>query len=238
MIVALENAYRSEFLFLPTRNGEGKLIGLEIITNFTGVENALRTPTSLVMPRLTTAEMLTLFREQLALLETCQHFFIQQQLLAWININETIADALLSDKSLMAIAERISFLEFSVNENFTDLDHLTENHQLVRLINHKNLTLANFGAGDASTKAVFAGLFTRVMLDKNFIQMQSRSRAFSPFMRAIIAQIKPYCVSILAAGVDDEALRDRLRGYDLAGMQGALWPAVAVSALTTLVQGQ
>lgn len=34
-------------------------------------------------------------------------------------------------------------------------------------------------------KAVFDGLFTRVMLDKSFIQQQITHRSFEPFIRAI-----------------------------------------------------
>ncbi len=52
MIVSLDKAYRSQLLFLPARNGGGKLVGLEIITNFVGADDAVRTPTSLVVSRL------------------------------------------------------------------------------------------------------------------------------------------------------------------------------------------
>ncbi len=38
-------------------------------------------------------------------------------------------------------------------------------------------------------KAVFDGLFTRVMLDKSFIQQQITHRSFEPFIGAIQAQI-------------------------------------------------
>ncbi len=47
-------------------------------------------------------------------------------------------------------------------------------------------------------KAVFDGLFTRVMLDKSFIQQQITHRSFEPFIRAIQAQISPCCNCIIA----------------------------------------
>ncbi len=51
-------------------------------------------------------------------------------------------------------------------------------------------------------KAVFDGLFTRVMLDKSFIQQQITHRSFEPFIRAIRAQISPCCNCIIAGGID------------------------------------
>ncbi|STF45680.1 putative diguanylate phosphodiesterase [Escherichia coli] len=46
------------------------------------------------------------------------------------------------------------------------------------------------------------GLFTRVMLDKSFIQQQITHRSFEPFIRAIQAQISPCCNCIIAGGID------------------------------------
>lgn len=236
MIVSLDKAYRPEFLFLPARNGGGDLYGLEIITNFTGAEDAVRTPTTLITSRLSPEDEIALFREKLTLLENCQLFFIQQQLIAWINITAVIAAALLTQKDLLDQAARFSFLELSINENFPGLDAADENHLLAPLANHFPLVLANFGAGDARTSPVFSGLFKRVMLDKNFVQQQAPLLSFDPFMRAITAQVEPCCEAMLAAGVDSQALFERLQPWGFSAFQGGLWPPVPVAALTTLVQ--
>ncbi len=74
MIVTLDRAWRSELLFLPARNAKGKLIGLKVVAHFIGVENSVRIPTNLILPKLTPDEELVLFREKLALLNTCQLF--------------------------------------------------------------------------------------------------------------------------------------------------------------------
>lgn len=236
MIVSLDNMYRSELLFLPARNSDGKLVGLEIITNFMGVDDGIRTPTGLVLPRLSEDDEISLFREKLALLETCQLFFIQQQLLAWINISPVIANALLVQNELASLAQRFPFLELTVQENFPALDFVDENHPLALLATSFPLVLANFGAGDASTRAVFSGLFTRIILDKNFIQRQVHAASFDPFMRAIVAQASPYCSAIMAAGVDDAEILQRLQPWGFSAFFGALWPAVDVALLTSLVQ--
>ncbi|VFS74908.1 Cyclic di-GMP regulator CdgR [Kluyvera cryocrescens] len=136
-----------------------------MVSQFSGVNNHVRIPTSLVLPRLTAQEEIALFQEKLALLTTCQLFFIQHGLKAWITIPPGVVDALLTQDELAASAERFSFLELAVSESFPGLNQIDENHPLARLCQRFPLVLSDFGSGDASTKAVFAGLFSRVVLD-------------------------------------------------------------------------
>lgn len=237
MIVTFEQTYCSELLFLPARNGSGKLVGLEIIAKFFSVDDdEVRTPTELVIPRFSAEQALMLFREKLALLESCQIFFIQQQLIAWINITPAIGAAILSDNKLAASLKRFPFIEFTVNENYPSLNTGGENDLLARLAKRYPLVLTNFGAGKASTKVVFNALFHRIALDKNFIHQRLAESSFEPFMRAIISQVQPYCSALMVAGVDDEAARQRLACFPFDAMLGALWPAVNVSMLTRLMQ--
>jgi hypothetical protein len=97
MIITLDNAYKSELLLQPARNSAGELKGLELVVNFAGVDTEVRIPTELVIPRLSPAEELVLFQEKLQLLDTCKLFFIQHQLIAWINITPVIVEFLLTN---------------------------------------------------------------------------------------------------------------------------------------------
>lgn len=237
MIVTFEHTYRSELLFLPARNGGGKLVGLEIIANFVSANDGdVRTPTDLILPRLSDEQALTLFREKLALLESCQLFFIQQQQIAWLNITPAITAAILSDNNLAAEIERFPFIELTVNENYPALNNGGENESLAHLAKRYPVVLANFGAGHASTKAIFNSLFYRIAMDKNFIHQRLEENSFEPFMRAIISQIEPYCSALMIAGVDDEPTLRRVARFPFAAMQGAQWPAVDPSMLTALIQ--
>lgn len=236
MIVSLDKAYRSELLFLPAKNGRGKLIGLEISTHFLGADDGVRTPTSLVLSRLSAEDEVSVFEEKLRLLESCQLFFIQQQLIAWINITPAIVGALAERKALAEWAARFSFLELTVAENYPNLANINDTHLLFQIASQFPLMLANFGAGDTSTQAAFSGLFKRIMLDKNFIQKQAPLLSFEPFMRAITAQVGPCSESLLAAGVDTEWLLQRLEPWGFSAYQGALWPSVDAASLISLVQ--
>lgn len=62
MIVALDNTYSSQLYFLPARNSDGLLVGLKVVCQFSGLNNHVRIPTSLVLPRLTQQQEITLFQ--------------------------------------------------------------------------------------------------------------------------------------------------------------------------------
>ncbi|MEG1212263.1 MAG: EAL domain-containing protein [Leclercia sp.] len=237
MIVMLDNAYQSEFQLLPARHDSGILKGIEIIVNFVGVDSLVRIPTELVRPYLSPEQELMLFQEQLALLETCKLFFIQQQLIAWINISPVIVEFLIMEGNGVTICERYPWLEFTINENYPDLNKGNLNTVLMNFALRFPLVLGNFGAGDASTKAIFDGMFKRVALDKNFIQQLLTDNTFDPFLRAIVMQVTPYCQSIMVAGVNDASALQRLSVFEFSAMQGNLWPSVTVDNIITLVQG-
>lgn len=94
------------------------------------------------------------------------------------------------------------FIELLINENYPHLNEGKDNRGLLSLSQVYPLVLGNLGAGNSTMKAVFDGLFTRVMLDKSFIQQQITHRSFEPFIRAIQSQISPCCNCIIAGGID------------------------------------
>ncbi len=98
------------------------------------------------------------------------------------------------------------------------------------------LALANFGAGAASLKPVYDGLFKRVIIDRSFIQQRVTELSFEPFMRAILWQITPHCKSVIVAGIDDHGTLQRVMPFEFGAMLGALWPAVTAEQVTQLVQ--
>ncbi|MGV0186844.1 hypothetical protein ACVEII_005055 [Escherichia coli] len=144
MKIFLENLYHSDCYFLPIRDNQQDLVGVELITHFSSEDGTVRIPTSRV--------------------------------------------------------------------------------------------IGNLGAGNSTMKAVFDGLFTRVMLDKSFIQQQITHRSFEPFIRAIQAQISPCCNCIIAGGIDTPEIMAQITPFDFHALQGCLWPAVPVNQITTLVQ--
>lgn len=237
MIVSLDNLYHSEFSFLPARSEKGDLEYVDIITHFVSADGVVRMPTELVMSRMTDDEQCRLFSEKLELIETCQHFFIQRKIPVWINLTPAVANTLLSEAEYTSRIERFSFIEFTINESFPELNKGKENQTLVALAAHFPLILTNFGAEGISTRAIFDGLFKRVVMDKNFIQQRIAQNSFEPFMRAILAQISPSCESIIISGIDTQEMLERVLPLGFSAMQGALWPAVSPAKIISLIQG-
>ena len=235
MNISLDNMYHSELYFQPARNVQQKLIGLSIIANFVSDDGKVRIPTELALPRLSPEEQCQLFIEKLALLETCQHFFIQHKLIAWIYINPAVVPLLLMNSERVSAVKRFSFLELMINENFPELADGNENNTLNALAERFPLVLANFGAGESANKAIFDGLFKRIILDRNFVYRRATQLSFEPFMRAILTQVSPYCESLMIAGIDSEAMLNRVTPFGFGAMQGGLWPAVTANQLIQLL---
>ena len=236
MIVTLNTPYQSELLFLPARSSAGELKGLDILVNFVGVGSDVRIPTELVLPHLSREQELALFQEKLVLLDACKLFFIQHQLIAWISITPVIVEYLLTDAHATVILEKFPYLEFSVNENYPGLNNGKDDPVLARMAIQFPMILADYGAGFASNKAVFDGLFKRVAIDKVFLQQRVVEFSFEPFMRAILSQIAPYCLTVMVAGIDDEEILQRVTPFGFSAMQGNLWSAVSAEQVTSLVQ--
>lgn len=237
MKVSLDSVYHSELYFYPARNAQRKLVGLEIVVNFVSDDGAVRIPTELVLPHLSAEEQYQLMEEKLALLKSCQHFFIQHNLTAWIPLAPDVAPLLLIHRERLRAVKRFPFLEMMIDESFPALSAGKDNPELKALAACFPLVLANFGAGASSTKAIFEGLFTRIMLDRHFVQRRAASLSFEPFMRAILTQVSPYCESIMISGIDSEEMLTRVTPLGFGAMQGGLWPLVTPARVTTLVQG-
>lgn len=235
MIVSLDIVYHSQFYFHPLRFPEGKLFGVELITNFTTVDASVRIPTELIIPHITQEQELILFHEKLSLLRSHQHFFVDQALVAWVNISESIVDTILLSPEIIVCIQRLPFIKLTINESYTGLNLGRANLQLNKLSQHFPLVLANFGAGIATTTSIIDGLFGSIMLDKNFVQKHIHSRSFVPFMQAILGQISPFCSEFLIAGIDDEHSLMKAQPLGFTAMQGNLWPAVPAQTLSSLL---
>lgn len=174
MKIFLENLYHSDCYFLPIRDNQQDLVGVELITHFSSEDGTVRIPTSRVIAQLTEEQHWQLFSEQLELLKSCQHFFIQHKLFAWLNLTPQVATLLLDRDNFAGELLKYPFIELLINENYPHFNEGKDNRDLLSLSQMYPLVLGNLGAGNSTMKAVFDGLFTRVMLDKVLFSNKSR----------------------------------------------------------------
>ena len=236
MIVSLDVQYRSQYLFLPTWRGDGSLLGVELLADFISENAPVRIPAGLVLSQLTAEQQLILFYEAISLVEHNRSFFIDNNVLAWVSVNEITARALLTSIALQKRVSELSFLEFSITEDFPGLNEGKSHSVLHPLHKIHPLMLANYGSGGATSRAVYEGLYQRVKLDKNFINRKLSSATFEPFISAIIKQISPCCETLILPGVDNEIARRHAVALGVGAVQGSLWPPVLAASLAKLIE--
>ena len=127
MKIFLENLYHSDCYFLPIRDNQQVLVGVELITHFSSEDGTVRIPTSRVIAQLTEEQHWQLFSEQLELLKSCQHFFIQHKLFAWLNLTPQVATLLLERDNYAGELLKYPFIELLINENYPHLNEGKDN---------------------------------------------------------------------------------------------------------------
>lgn len=98
-----------------------------------------------------------------------------------------------------------------------------------------DLCLANYGAGKAPSKAVYDNLFSRIKLDKGFIQHNINRISFQPFISTLLEHIKPHCQQVIVQGVDDITGLEKVSRYQFDGIQSALFSPVTGESLSSLI---
>ncbi|WP_312074082.1 EAL domain-containing protein [Atlantibacter sp.] len=235
MIISLDKDYQSALLFQPIRRANSTLLGVEVVANFSSREGDIRIPTELVIPRISEEEQLILFYEKLAVLEKHRALFVKNGLCAWININGVHVTTILHNEKLAARLAQLPFVEFTISENYPDLNAGKENTPLLTFSRRYPLVLANFGAGTATTRSIYDRLFKRIVLDKFFIHKHIGEESFEPFMKAIVDQVAPFCRTMIIAGIDNERARKKAVSLRFQAMQGNLWPMMEPEALQFLL---
>ncbi|CAK9885208.1 MAG: Anti-FlhC(2)FlhD(4) factor YdiV [Candidatus Erwinia impunctatus] len=153
-----------------------------------------------------------------------------------MSIDAQTADILAGNELLMSKFSELPYLELELDESFPGLSQGESNPQLAFLHQHFVLNLRNYGAGKASSKAVFDGLFSRIKIDKGFIQ-QTMMRNVSPsFINTVFYHIRPYCQQVILPGIDDMKMFRQAYHFDVDGLTGNLFTSVNETMLGKLTQ--
>ncbi len=153
MKIFLENLYHSDCYFLPIRDNQQVLVGVELITHFSSEDGTVRIPTSRVIAQLTEEQHWQLFSEQLELLKSCQHFLFNINSLHG-NLTPQVATLLLERDNYAGELLKYPFIELLINENYPHLNEGKDNRGLLSLSQVYPLVLGNLGAGNSTMKAV------------------------------------------------------------------------------------
>ena len=128
-----------------------------------------------------------------------------------LSLDETMARTILSSEFLLRKLRPLSALELALSETFPDFKLGRDNPVLSTLSDNFTLTLNNFGAGKAPAKAVYDNLFTRIKLDRHFLQQTLKRASFSAILKAVTHQIGDHCRQFIVQGVDDLTTLEKWR---------------------------
>ncbi|MBV4366520.1 EAL domain-containing protein [Erwinia phyllosphaerae] len=235
MNIHLEADYKSYTSFNPIYCFGGQLIAVELLTQFSHSTANVAIPQELLLPQLCKEQRIVLLQNQINSIERHLDFFCQQKVKVTLKIDELLAQTILESEFLSRKLDALCWLELEITESFTDLKLGKDNPGLMALSERFDLSLANYGAGKAPSKAVYDNLFSRIKIDKGFIQHNINRLSFRPFINSILEHIKPHCQQVIVQGVDDLTGLEKVSQYQFDGIQSALFSPVTEESLTTLV---
>lgn len=236
MNIHLQADYKTYNGFCPVYAPDGQLMAVEMLTRFTNAAANVSIPQEILTPQLDERQCILLLQDKINIIERHYDFFSQHSVNVAINIDRLLAKTILESDFLLKKMHQLNCIELEVNESFPGISAGKENKQLLGLSGKFHLILNNYGAGQATSKAVFDNLFYRIKLDKGFINKNIKRLSFHPFIGAILAHIKPHCQGVVVQGVDSFAELQIVRQFAFDGIQGALFAAVSEEALMCLLE--
>lgn len=222
--------------FNPVYAFNGQLLAVDLVSSFLHRSLNVAVPQDILLAQVDSEQRLQTLQKQISVIESHHDFFLQNNIAVILSIDHEIAQLLLSSDFLLHKLRSFSALELSIGENFPDFKSGKDNALLSTLSNNFKLTLHNFGSGKAPTKAVYDNLFTRIKLDKYFLQQTLKRASYSAVLNAITAQISDHCQQLIAQGMDEVNMLEKITPFPFSGLQGALFPPVPESELTTLTE--
>lgn len=235
MKIHLEADYKSYTAFYPVYRFDGHLIAVELLTHFSHTTANVAMPQEMLLPQMDNDQRILLLQSQIQSIEKHHDFFRQQSVKVTLKIDEVTSRAILESEFLARKLEALEWLELEINESFPNFKLGKDHPELVALSERFDLSLENYGAGKAPSKAVYDDLFYRIKLDKGFIKHNINKLSFKPFMSTVLEHIKPHCQQIIVQGIDDLSGLEKISHYQFDGIQSAMFSPVGEEALSSLI---
>ena len=221
--------------FNPVYSFHGQLLAVDLLSSFTHTALNVAVPQDILLSQFDAEQRLQTLQKQINVIERYHDFFLQNNIAVILTVDQEITGTILSSEFLLRKLRPLQALELALNENFPGFAAGKDNPLLSELSANFKLTLNNFGSGKAPAKAVYDNLFSRIRLDKYFLQQTLKRASYSPMLKAILTQVTDHCQQFIVQGIDDLATLEKITPFGFSGMQGALFPPVPDSALATLM---
>lgn len=236
MKIHLQADYKTHNGFCPIYAPDGQLTAVEMLTHFTHAAANVSIPQEILTPQLNDQQRLRLMQDKINIISRHHGFFIQHNVNVAINIDMALAKTILESDLLLKKMRLLDCVELEISESFPGLKDGDDYDYLMSLGESFSLSLNNYGAGQATSKAIFDNLFYRIKLDKGFIHRSIKRLSFQPFIGAILDHIKPYCQEVVVQGIDNFADLQTVRQFAFDGIQGALFVTEYEETLMRLLE--
>jgi len=234
MHIQLDPEFISHSVFQPVYLMSGKLFSVELLTRFHGVAGSLVMPAGIGITLLSPEQRIELFDEQLQFAEQNALWFVENEIILTINIDETVVDWILCDWVLSNRLQQCTFIAFEISESFPNLSAGKDNNKIRLLKDSHTLWLDGFGSGKATLSALYDGLFDYVKIDKRFYWHLFAQQGYDVVMDSLLKNINILCQGVIVCGIEKKEHFTALRNAGVLGLQGFLWPMVKADTLYTL----
>lgn len=235
MQIHLSADFRSRNIFYPCYTPHGRLAAVEMNVTFVHETADVTLPQSMLLPQLDATQRAAIMQDQLSLLENNSDFFNKHNVRATICVDSFSVESILNNDLLQHRIRQLPWLELQIDEAYPGLALGENNAELMTLRSIAALSLSHFGAGKIPAKPIYDNLFTRVKIDKKFLQAAAKRASFPAFIHAICSNIDAHCQYIVLPGIDDELLLNKVLAVNPWGLEGAIFPAVDAANLDALV---
>ncbi|CAI0842672.1 Cyclic di-GMP regulator CdgR [Serratia quinivorans] len=209
-------------------------MAVEILNRFNSLDGDLAMPADIGINLLSTDQRIELFNEQLSLAEQNAAWFVENQILLTLNVEETLVDLILADAQLCERIRQWSFIAFEISEGFANLSAGKNNEKIRRFSEKFSLWLDDFGSGQATLTALYDGLFDYVKIDKRFYWQLFTHQGYDVVIDSLLKNINLLCKGVIVEGIERKEYFNKLRHAGIFGLQGFLWPSVGVDNLAAL----
>ncbi|HEJ8087855.1 EAL domain-containing protein [Serratia liquefaciens] len=234
MKIQFEADFISSYVFQPVYSMEGRLLAVEILNRFNSLDGDLAMPADIGINLLTAEQKIELFNEQLKLAAQNAAWFVENDVLLTLNIEETLVDLILADGQLCDRIRQWPFIAFEISEGFPNLSAGKNNPKILRLSELFSLWLDDFGSGQATLTALYDGLFDYVKIDKRFYWQLFTHQGYDVVIDSLLKNINLLCKGVIVGGIEKREYFNKLRHAGVFGLQGFLWPSVGVDNLAAL----
>ncbi len=216
------------YVFQPMVNSFGKIVAVECLSRIT-LRNTSVSINPLAFFKSATFEMKKdFFHEQIDLIKYNASWFLDNNIIATINIDQSILTYLLKE-GMEIITHPYKFIHFEITENVTFLYESA--HSLNSANNEFIFWLDDFGAGYANYSSIFNHHFKYIKIDKAMFWSLFKKPNGKKLLTTMLCFFKKNGFNVIVEGVENISYKNFIDSVPYFALQGYLWPECGIDTL-------